>query len=286
MTEGGGARGGQDAEGDFHDRILAQLQRALAEERLPARVRLQQALRLLAKYRSVLVSNTLVHQLGKEVQGGPFKGMTFLEAAREGCTAPKLLGSYESELHPHIRGAIRRGYDRVVNIGSAEGYYAVGLACALPEAEVRAYDIDEKAQAACRELAELNGVAARVKTAGAFRGADFDALAAEPGRSLVLCDIEGAERELLDPARFPGLLSLDLIVELHEVAEQGLSKEVTGRFQDSHEVVIVPHGLPREPLPFLLQGLDNLDRLLAVWEWRSGPTPWAVMLAKESAEGA
>lgn len=281
MSDGGGEAG----EG-FHDRILSQLQRALAEDRLPAKVRLHQALRLLAKYRSMLVTNTLIQQLGTEVQGGPFKGMVFLEAAREGCTAPKLLGSYESELHPHIKGAIRRGYQRVVNIGSAEGYYAVGMALGLPDAEVRAYDIDEKARAACRRLAEMNGVSARVKTGGEFRGEDFDVLAEEPGRSLVLCDIEGAERELLDPARFPGLRRLDLIVELHEVAERGLTKAVTERCQDSHEIIVVPHGLPREPLPFFFQGLDNLDRLLAVWEWRSGPTPWAVMLAKESAAGA
>ena len=282
MSDAGGGAKSQD----FHDRVLAQLQRALAEDSLPAKTRLQQALRLLAKHRSVLVTNTLVQQLGATVQGGPFKGMAFLDASREGCTAPKLLGCYESELHPHIKGAIRRGYARVVNIGSAEGYYAVGMALNLPEAEIRAYDIDDGAQAACRKLAEMNGVSDRVSTGGEFRGEDFDRLAEEQGRSLVLCDIEGAEGALLDPARFPGLKRLDLIVELHEVMARGVAKAVTERFQDSHEVIFVPHGLPRGPLPGFFQGLDNLDRLLAVWEWRSGPTPWAVMLARDTEESA
>ncbi|MEX2407736.1 MAG: hypothetical protein WD489_01385, partial [Rhodovibrionaceae bacterium] len=192
---------------DLHARVLEQLQRGLAAPGGTPAQKLQHTLRLLAKYRSVLISNTLVQQAGKSVQGGPFKGMEFLGSVTEGCTAPKLLGCYESELQPHIKGAIRRGYDRVVNIGSAEGYYAVGMALRLPEAEVRAYDIDEKAQAACRKLAERNGVSARVKIGGEFRGEDFDALAEEGGRNLVLCDIEGAERDLLDPDRFPGLKS-------------------------------------------------------------------------------
>jgi len=29
----------------------------------------------------------------------------------------------------------------------------------------------------------------------------------------------------------------------------------------------------------LLGNLAHLDQLLAVWEWRSGPTPWLVMKA-------
>jgi hypothetical protein len=266
--------------------VLDQLQRALAAEGAPPDVKLHQALRLLAKYRSMLVSNTLAHQLGTKVQDGPFAGMEFLSSSREGCTAPKLLGTYESELHLHIKGAIRRGYDRVVNIGSAEGYYAVGMALSLPDAEIRAYDIDERARAACRELAERNGVAERVATAGEFRGEDFDALAAEEGRTLVLCDIEGAERELLDPERYPGLKTLDLIVELHDVYDRAISQDLTARFERSHDMILIPHSLPRGKLPMFLQGFDNLDRLLAVWEWRSGPTPWVVMLAKEGADGA
>jgi hypothetical protein len=26
--------------------------------------------------------------------------------------------------------------------------------------------------------------------------------------------------------------------------------------------------------------LSHMDRLLAIWEWRSGPTPWLVMRPK------
>jgi hypothetical protein len=36
--------------------------------------------------------------------------------------------------------------------------------------------------------------------------------------------------------------------------------------------------LPNAPTWF--NNLAHLDQLLAVWEWRSGPTPWLVMKRK------
>jgi hypothetical protein len=42
----------------------------------------------------------------------------------------------------------------------------------------------------------------------------------------------------------------------------------------------VPHGGRDVELPEFFQQLGHLDQLLAVWEWRTGPTPWAVMVRK------
>ena len=94
--------------------------------------------------------------------GGPFQGMRFGSRAAEGCYLPKLLGCYEHELHPIIARLPRRGYRRVVNIGCAEGYYAVGLARLLPTATVLAFDSTAGARKLCAELAALNGVAERI----------------------------------------------------------------------------------------------------------------------------
>lgn len=43
-------------------------------------------------------------------------------------SVPKLLGSYECELHEIIESALRSNHHRVIDVGSAEGYYAVGFA--------------------------------------------------------------------------------------------------------------------------------------------------------------
>src|SRR4051812_47368421 len=60
------------------------------------------------------------------VASGPFRGMRYTACAAG--VAPKVLGTYERELHDWIVGLSSRGYECVVNVGCAEGYYAVGLA--------------------------------------------------------------------------------------------------------------------------------------------------------------
>src|SRR5215472_7140657 len=174
----------------LHEHVDQLLRQQLdADGALPETLNL--ALRLLAKYRATLLQNTVVQQCGTTVQGGPFAGMRFVAQSTEGCHVPKLLGCYEAELHPHILAAARRGYDAVINIGSAEGYYAVGLALLMPDARVYAYDTNAASHAVCRSVAEANGVAERVVVGSTFHGEDFATFASQ--RMLVMCDIEGAE---------------------------------------------------------------------------------------------
>ncbi|MBX9585026.1 MAG: hypothetical protein K2X87_32375, partial [Gemmataceae bacterium] len=50
----------------------------------------------------------------------------------------------------------------------------------------------------------------------------------------------------------------------------------------THAVRVVGHRLPAADLPPLVGPLGHLDQLLAVWEWRSGPTPWVVAAARDA----
>lgn len=241
--------------------------------------KIRHALRLLAKYRSLQMQGLLVEAEGLKVLDGPFKGMTFLPASAEGCHIPKLLGCYEAELQPHIEAAAQRGYAAIINVGSAEGYYAVGLARLIAHAMIHARDINPAAQIACRNLAAANDVADRVVVGGEFKGEDFAAFATQ--KTLVVCDIEGGENSLLDPARFPALRRMDIIVELHDRPQSKMSEIIPQRFAQSHEIALVNARAREVELPDVFQNLPHLDQLLAVWEWRAGPTPWAIMRAWE-----
>jgi hypothetical protein len=262
---------------DFNAGILARLI-TLAKEPVAPKAALLNVLRLAAKHRSFLLQNTLLKEYGAKILSGPFEGMRFVPQVAEGCCIPKLLGCYEEELHPYVEQAIARDYAQVLNIGVAEGYYAVGLSRRLPKAKVFAFDIDDNAQRTCAAVARENGVGERVQVGGRFRGEDF-ARFAEP-RTLLVCDIEGAERELLDPQAFPALRRMDIIVELHDCLVPGLSTQIPERFLVSHDITLVKQAGRGKPLPPLFDKLSHLDQLLAVWEWRSGPTPWAIMLAR------
>ena len=172
-------------------------------------------LRMLCLWRSQVLANTFIAHHGARILGGPFAGMEYVAAATEGALAPRLLGTYESELHPHLRAFAQAGLDCVDAVGCAEGYYAVGLARMMPGVTVHAFDIDDTARAACAELAARNGVSNRVLVGGEFPPDGFQAFAGR--RVLVMVDAEGAELDILEPQMSPALAGMNVIVETHDV---------------------------------------------------------------------
>jgi SAM-dependent methyltransferase len=241
----------------------------------PSVRQLELALRDLAKWRSQLIANTLKARGGTVLPHGPFAGMHYAVAASEGAAAPRMLGLYEHALAPVIEEIVARAYPLVVDVGCAEGYYAVGLARRMPGSRVIARDMDPAAREACAALARANGVSHRIEVGGLFGAADFDiAMTAD---TVVICDIEGAEDALLDPETAPGLLHADIHVEAHDCFRPGLADRLTERFAPSHEVRRIGRSLAFDGLPDWMESLSDLDRLLALWEWRAGPTPWLWM---------
>jgi len=231
-------------------------------------------LRWLAKWRHAQLTTLQIARYGNVVQAGPFAGLRFTGRTSEGCTTPRLLGCYEHELHSHLERLIGQRYDAILNIGCADGYYAVGLAKRMPGVQVFAHDMEPLAQSGCREVAALNGVADRVQVNGVFHGADFAGYAGR--KTWLVMDIEGAERELLDPVAYPALRDMTVLVECHDCFFPGIADEIARRFA-SHHIVRVDHAWPSTALPAWLQKLSHSDQLLAIWEFRMGPTPWLIM---------
>ncbi len=237
--------------------------------------RLEQQLRLLAKWRSTVLANTLVARSGGVVPAGPFQGMLYAVAASEGGRAPRLLGAYEASLHPVIETVIARAYPQILDIGCAEGYYAVGLARRMPQTTVHARDLNPRARDLCAELAAANHVAGRLQIGAEVAHADFALCKA--ARTFILCDIEGGEAALLDPALAPDLALADILVEVHEAMQPGLLATLTARFEPTHRITRIDRDLRLDLLPDWAETLSDLDRLLLLWEWRSSPTPWLMM---------
>jgi hypothetical protein len=239
---------------------------------------LKEALRLLSLHRASILQAQFTQTYGFNIQAGLFQGMKYLPNCAEGCYIAKLIGCYEAELEPYFRAAIQRPYQVVVNVGCSEGFYAVGLAMLMPTVQVFAYDTNLAAHEDCRQLAAQNGVSDRVSINGLFQPADFQQFADR--KTLVLCDIEGGEEELLNPIAAQALQQMDIIVELHDGFAPNIMEVITDRFQATHDISIV-HGQLRDiTLPPLVAEWGSTDQLLAISEWRAFPTPWAVMIAK------
>jgi len=102
-------------------------------------------------------SQTKIHKLISEgvVLDGPFKGMKYPKNESFGSAfLPKILGTYEKEISSLVQSLLNSNYDIVLDVGCAEGYYAVGFAKFGKARKVFAYDIQEKARKLCSEMAQ------------------------------------------------------------------------------------------------------------------------------------
>ena len=253
--------------------VTQDVQKMLAGD--PSPQALENALRHLAKWRAHLLENTLLQTDGNAVQTGPFKGMRYATRATEGARIARILGCYEATLAPVIEEVIARAYPLVIDVGSAEGYYVVGLATRMADTRILARDENPKAQESCAALAKANDVADQVEVGGLMDHADFDIC--KDQETLVICDIEGAEDALLDPAKAPGLLHADILVECHDCMIPGLSDRIAKRFAATHKITRFERATESHALPAWMDRLSDLDRAIALWEWRAGPTPWLWM---------
>ena len=113
---------------------------------------------------------------------------------------------------------------------------------------------------------------------GAFEPADFEVFSGR--RVLVIVDAEGAETDVLQPSLSPALANMAIIVETHDVYRPGALATMVLRFSPTHDIVRVDEGAKTHDPPAWLKGLAELDKLIAVWEWRLQPTPWLVMRPK------
>jgi hypothetical protein len=169
---------------------------------------------------------------GDRVMSGPFTGMRLVGYP----AAPELLGCYEQELFPVVRELSSRPFSAVVNVGARYGYYAIGFARLFPTARVMAFEAEVEARRTLTGAAAANGVADRVQVGGFCDVAELDAALTRGDDTLVVCDIEGGEVILLDPARVPALQEATILVECHGPPESSTETALAVRFLPTHDL--------------------------------------------------
>jgi predicted RNA methylase len=194
---------------------------------------------------------------------------------------PKLLGIYENELAAQVEEICRRKPGLIVDIGAAEGYYAIGLAVRNPQAKVIAFEMEPKGQAALREMSTLNEVSNRVEVRGKCEPSDLAATLENTGEPVVICDVEGYEEKLLDPQAVPALAKAAILVELHDFIIPGITKELQQRFATTHRIEhIWQQPRSRSQFPWRTFGTMLLPKSYLDWsvsEWRPTRMAWLWM---------
>ena len=207
------------------DTTLARFGHKVLRHLVPRWLRPAQYIRALAESRTHLI-----------VQRGPFRSMRYVDQSVGSTLVPKWLGTYERELWDCIEEAIVLPFDTVINVGTAEGYYAVGLAIRMPKARIIAFEMDPPARHLLSAMMALNGIENQVTIGNVCSREDLVATLRNSEMTLVVCDAEGSEAILLDPIRVPRLQHCHILVELHDFLIPGLSEEIRDRFRRTHSV--------------------------------------------------
>jgi hypothetical protein len=150
--------------------------------------------------------------------------------------APKILGTYELELQEIFRELLATPeISAFVDIGAAEGYYAVGAGLLRSGLPVFAYEIQKDAHVGIQELAAANGVLSALQVREIFSSETAEA--SEFGVSpLVLVDIEGGELNLVDKCFVSIFKRATILIEVHDFLRPRTGNEIFRSLESTHSV--------------------------------------------------
>jgi hypothetical protein len=213
------------------------------------------------------VAHDLLDKTGGEVFAGPLAGMKIPKDSPLADLPMYVIGCYEQETHEVLSRVICTPPKKILVIGSAFGYYTVGLARQTKHTEIVGFEAEEHPHwKKAAELAILNNVFDRITQKGFCDTNELTAIC-EPG-DFVMCDCEGGEVTLLDPMKTPALRNCEILCEVHEFYAPNATAILVERFQATHHLNLI-HEKQRNPARYrILFGLSDSYQKLAVAENR------------------
>ncbi len=216
------------------------------------------------------------------IQGGPFKGMKYLSNSVGSLLLPKILGTYELELKEAV--GMLPHFELGLDVGAAEGYYAVGFLMKGICGRMIAWEMTSEGQDLIKKLAYINGVARKISIEGTCDSESLSVvLERETGKSILLMiDCEGYEEELLgsiDPAL---LANTTLIIETHDFVIPGVHDRLVQLMRKTHHVTEIDRQKRKHSdLTFKLSGRFRIFELpllrrIAMVERRFPNMQWMV----------
>ena len=221
------------------------------------------------------------------VKCGPFASVQMGPATHWGQhdVLSKILGAYEAHIVEALSGLSTR-YRHFIDIGAADGYFVVGALKNDLFATATAFEIASKGQRIIAGNADLNGVGERLTIHGEGTLQGIKEVIAQHGPCAVLCDIEGAEFDLLTSDLLDILCECTTILELHDGAIRGAKQgraSLLARAERHFDISFL-----NRPTPVInecadLAEMHDDERFLAFSEGRPKLMDWVLLSPKGSA---
>jgi hypothetical protein len=225
-----------------------------------------------------------------EVIAGPFSGMKYIANATGTTWLPRILGVYEKELWTVIEKICEAQHSKIVDVGAAEGYYAIGFARRCARATVFCFETEPIYRHWLRRMACLNGVQRRIEACSSCSPRKLSELSHNWERWFLFCDCEGGEDTLLDPSSVPSLNKATILVETHDHLRPGVVDRLKARFADTHFIECIISMTRRlEDWP-IRKDLSPSEKLEAMCEQRNqrnaDPQVWLFLSPKSDGSPA
>lgn len=235
------------------------------------------------KQRRKMLANEIFLRHSGIVQRGAYKGLVLdgNSNVSRGELGLKILGLYEPPVVAAIRAAAP--FRDLIVFGAADGYMSLGPLMAGYCQRSICFEITEKGQRAVAANAALNALSDRVIIRGradASVARQLSEINAEPPDMLVLCDIEGAEFDLLTAPLLQALRGATLIVELHDgrlVGNTTAREALLARLPDGAQTSIMHADTQEFSGIEDLESMHDLDRALVMSEWRKSYGEWLLV---------
>lgn len=232
--------------------------------------------------RRTIVNNYIYKKFSGIIQHGPLKGFRLLESTSWGNDkAAKILGFYELEILSDLAADVKDKY--FVDLGAADGYYAVGFVAMGIACSAIAFEASDIGRDVLYQTALNANVAEKIKVHG-IADEYFLYLVNSPlDETVFLVDIEGGEFDLFNRQNLYKLRNSILYIEIHDfddIAKQRYQQLLAS----AEEFFIVKEikKMARDPYSFAeLVELDDSDHWLACSEGRAPDAKWLKLMPFE-----
>jgi hypothetical protein len=228
------------------------------------------------------VLTKLLQLHGPVVSHGPFKGVVLSEDSWWGRfdLISKILGIYE----PHVIEVLSRFADQgpktFVDIGSADGYFPIGMITGGVFDKAYAFEISELGREKLKGAIEANSCDEKIIIGKEANTETLRQVMVAEGEAIILIDIEGAEYDFLDEAVLTIIKYCSIVCELHPwLVEDGQRKEqeLEARARQRFHVSFLQRDSYSPNIFAELEKFSDDERLLACSEGRGENTRWMVL---------
>jgi len=163
------------------------------------------------------VLDKIIMKHGYKVAYGNFNGMKLNKNMywAKNDLITHILGVYENHVLEKLIEFSKRGNFPFIDIGAADGYFAVGMAFSKIFKKVYAFEVNESGRDSLNKNAENNTCKDKIVIGNKANFDTIKKIVVENNGAVILIDIEGSEFDLLDKKLLKSLANCYIVCELH-----------------------------------------------------------------------